>query len=69
MVHVAESTVGRRFAGWFIRNSEHAARVLDGVRAMPLPTKPAAPAPAAAPESEKPTPAAPVKTVAWGGAK
>ncbi|KZV76902.1 hypothetical protein PENSPDRAFT_622441 [Peniophora sp. CONT] len=68
MVHVAESTVGRRFAGWFIRNTEHATRVLDGVRAAPLPTKPAPAqaAAAAAPESEKPTPAAPVKTVAWG---
>ncbi|KAG9311394.1 RNA polymerase I-associated factor PAF67-domain-containing protein [Chiua virens] len=37
MIHIAESTVGRRYAGWFIRNSEHAARVLDGVRASPLP--------------------------------
>ncbi|KAG1852868.1 RNA polymerase I-associated factor PAF67-domain-containing protein [Suillus subalutaceus] len=32
MVHIAESTVGRRYAGWFIRNSEHAARVLDGIK-------------------------------------
>lgn len=37
MIHIAESTVGRRYAGWFIRNSEHAARVLDGLRASPLP--------------------------------
>ena len=37
MIHIAESTVGRRYAGWFIRNSEHAARVLDGLRALPLP--------------------------------
>ncbi|VDC03799.1 unnamed protein product [Peniophora sp. CBMAI 1063] len=69
MVHVAESTVGRRFAGWFIRNTEHAARVLDGVKGMPLPSKPATQAPVAPAESEKPTPAPPVKTVAWGGAK
>jgi translation initiation factor 3 subunit L len=38
MIHIAESTVGRRYAGWFIRNSEHAARVLDGLRASPLPS-------------------------------
>ncbi|KAG6376727.1 RNA polymerase I-associated factor PAF67-domain-containing protein [Boletus reticuloceps] len=37
MIHIAESTVGRRYAGWFIRNSEYAARVLDGLRASPLP--------------------------------
>ena len=39
MIHIAESTVGRRYAGWFIRNSEHAARVLDGLRASPLPPR------------------------------
>lgn len=39
MVHIAESTVGRRYAGWFIRNSEHAARVLDSVKASPLPPR------------------------------
>ncbi|KIK96620.1 hypothetical protein PAXRUDRAFT_825766 [Paxillus rubicundulus Ve08.2h10] len=44
MIHIAESTVGRRYAGWFIRNSEHAARVLDSVRALPLPVAAAAPA-------------------------
>jgi translation initiation factor 3 subunit L len=42
MIHIAESTVGRRYAGWFIRNSEHAARVLDSVRALPLPVATAA---------------------------
>ncbi|KAG2127991.1 RNA polymerase I-associated factor PAF67-domain-containing protein [Suillus clintonianus] len=39
MVHIAESTVGRRYAGWFIRNSEHAARVLDGIKSSPLPPR------------------------------
>lgn len=37
MIHVAETTVGRRYAGWFIRNTEHAQRVLDTLRATPLP--------------------------------
>jgi len=40
MVHIAESTVGRRYAGWFIRNTEHAQRVYDGLRAAPLPAAP-----------------------------
>ncbi|EJD37675.1 hypothetical protein AURDEDRAFT_116753 [Auricularia subglabra TFB-10046 SS5] len=37
IVHVAESTVGRRYAGWFIRNAEAAERAYDGVRALPVP--------------------------------
>lgn len=40
MVHIAESTVGRRYAGWFIRNTEHAQRVFDALRASPLPISP-----------------------------
>jgi translation initiation factor 3 subunit L len=40
MVHIAESTVGRRYAGWFIRNTEHAQRVYDGLRNTPLPSAP-----------------------------
>ena len=40
MIHIAESTVGRRYAGWFIRNTEHAQRVYDGLRAAPLPAAP-----------------------------
>ncbi|THH22532.1 hypothetical protein EUX98_g8158 [Antrodiella citrinella] len=39
MVHIAESTVGRRYAGWFIRNTEHAQRVFDTVKNSPLPPK------------------------------
>ncbi|KAI0700304.1 eukaryotic translation initiation factor 3 subunit 6 [Cytidiella melzeri] len=49
MVNIAESTVGRRYAGWFIRSTEHAQRVLDTIRhaALPISTiKSAAPAPA-----------------------
>ncbi|KAH7093979.1 translation initiation factor 3 complex subunit L, partial [Auriculariales sp. MPI-PUGE-AT-0066] len=37
IVHVAESTVGRRYAGWFIRNAEGAERAYDSLRALPLP--------------------------------
>ncbi|EIW75748.1 eukaryotic translation initiation factor 3 subunit 6 [Coniophora puteana RWD-64-598 SS2] len=82
MVHIAESTVGRRYAGWFIRNTEHAQRVLDGLRASPLPGTPqqlqAAAAAAAAVKGGKPqdaqaqdgaAPATGGKKVAWGGAK
>ncbi|KAI0288326.1 eukaryotic translation initiation factor 3 subunit 6 [Russula brevipes] len=65
MVHISEVTVGRRFAGWFIRNTEHAQRVLDGVKNAPLPHA----TQATAPEAEsKPAPAQ-QKKVAWGGAK
>ena len=32
MVHISEVTVSRCFAGWFIRNTEHAQRVLDASR-------------------------------------
>lgn len=69
MVHIAESTVGRRYAGWFIRNTEHAQRVLDTLKNSPLPvlTKPAqaktdGAAPAAAPKAN-------TQKVAWGGVK
>ncbi|KAI0030086.1 eukaryotic translation initiation factor 3 subunit 6 [Vararia minispora EC-137] len=68
MVHISESTVGRRFAGWFIRNTEHAQRVLDGVRASPLPAAPkpaSAPAGVSAEDGAVAKPAAPQKSVAW----
>ena len=79
MVNIAESTVGRRYAGWFIRNTEHAQRVLDTLRNAPLPIHPSkAPAPAQTTQS-KDVPAAatsfanPPRTggqrVAWGGVK
>jgi translation initiation factor 3 subunit L len=65
MVHISEVTVGRRFAGWFIRNTEHAQRVLDGVKNSPLPLAPQT----AAPEAEsKPAPPQ-QKKVAWGISK
>ncbi|KAF9813475.1 hypothetical protein IEO21_05582 [Rhodonia placenta] len=73
MVHIAESTVGRRYAGWFIRNTEHAQRVFDGIRNSPLPAPPkAAPVAnvstdSAAPAASGPRPGGP--RVAWGSVK
>lgn len=29
MVHIAESTIGRRYAGWFIKNEERTQKILD----------------------------------------
>ena len=76
MVHIAESTVGRRYAGWFIRNTEHAQRVLDTLRGLPLPVPPkAAPAPkdgakdGAAPATTKAAPRTGGQKVAWGSVK
>jgi translation initiation factor 3 subunit L len=42
MVHIAESTIGRRYAGWFIKNGERAQRVLDDIKNAPLPAAPVA---------------------------
>jgi translation initiation factor 3 subunit L len=38
MVHVAESTVGRRYASWFIKNTERAQRIYDELKSLPLPS-------------------------------
>lgn len=72
MIHIAESTVGRRYAGWFIRNSEHAARVLDGLRASPLPVS--VPTKTQGKEGDKNAkgdgaPRSSGQKVAWGGVK
>ncbi|EGN94376.1 hypothetical protein SERLA73DRAFT_188222 [Serpula lacrymans var. lacrymans S7.3] len=83
MVHIAESTVGRRYAGWFIRNTEHAQRVLDALRASPLPSSKGAGGAATGPGSgPKPkggndstdvqrnnAPRPGGQKVAWGGVK
>ncbi|KAG8826371.1 hypothetical protein FRB91_010843 [Serendipita sp. 411] len=37
MVHVVESVMNRKYGGWFIRNTEHAQRVYDALKASPLP--------------------------------
>lgn len=68
MVHIAESTVGRRYAGWFVRNTEHAQRVLDGLRNAPLPSAPASAAPLPSSTAEQSKPAAGGKVV-WGAVK
>ena len=72
MVHIAESTVGRRYAGWFIRNTEYAQRVLDTLRGLPLPvsTKLAAPPAEGAKEgAAPPAPRTGGQKVAWGSTK
>lgn len=78
MIHIAESTVGRRYAGWFIRNSEHAARVLDGLRASPLPGSASLAAKAQGKEGDAKgdknakgdgAPRSSGQKVAWGGVK
>lgn len=44
MLHIAESTIGRRYAGWFIKNTERTQRIYDDLKNSPLPgnIKPAA---------------------------
>ncbi|WWC94585.1 eukaryotic translation initiation factor 3 subunit L [Kwoniella sp. B9012] len=37
MVHVEETTSHRRYAGFFIRNAEHAQRVFNTIKSSPLP--------------------------------
>jgi len=72
MVHITESTVGRRYAGWFIRNTEHAQRVYDGLKNSPLPVpiKQAHPPPQQQPgQSQQPQSSTQGKSVAWGGVK
>lgn len=66
MVHIVEATVGRRYAGWFIRNTEHAQRVLDGVRDSPLPSVKTGQTPAAAEAENTVTPAKAGPKVTWG---
>ena len=71
MVHITESTVGRRYAGWFIRNTEHAQRVLDTLRAAPLPVplKPAGQAAESTKDGAPPSAAPKQQKVAWGSVK
>ncbi|KAF8958415.1 RNA polymerase I-associated factor PAF67-domain-containing protein [Flammula alnicola] len=74
MVHIAESTVGRRYAGWFIKNTERTQKILDDLKSMPLPTPPKSTGPATATPSagENTSQNRPIRTgqkVAWGGVK
>ena len=77
MVNIAESTIGRRYAGWFIRNTEHAQRVLDTLRNSALPIAPSkGPAPTQ-PQTKDVTantangqnPSRGEQRVAWGAVK
>ena len=65
MVHIAESTVGRRYAGWFINNTERAQRIFDDLRKGPLPV--GAKVSSAAPDG--PVKAGSKQKVTWGGVK
>ncbi|EDQ99844.1 uncharacterized protein LACBIDRAFT_334691 [Laccaria bicolor S238N-H82] len=74
MVHIVESTVGRRYAGWFIKNTERTQKIFDDLRSMPLPTPPksavaaAQTAQATGADKQKGTRTGGQK-VAWGGVK
>ncbi|KAF9447334.1 eukaryotic translation initiation factor 3 subunit 6 [Macrolepiota fuliginosa MF-IS2] len=54
MVHITESTVGRRYAGWFIKNTERAQKIFDDLKHMPLPAPPASAANASSHRSTHP---------------
>lgn len=77
MVHIAESTIGRRYAGWFIKNTERTQRIFDDLKSMPLPTPPKIIASIPAPTGPAPAPSDGPKKgprtggqkVAWGGVK
>ena len=69
IVHVAESTVGRRYAGWFIRNAEGAERAYDGLKALPVPgIKPVVPGAEAAAPAPVQSQGGPPKAVSFVGA-
>jgi len=40
MVHIAESTVGRRYAGWFIKNTERAQKIYVDLMSFSRPSPP-----------------------------
>ncbi|KAG6886579.1 hypothetical protein C0995_006788, partial [Termitomyces sp. Mi166 len=75
MVHIAESTIGRRYAGWFIKNTERTMRIYDDLKNMPLPqpsksaTTPAGASSASASDAQLKAPRTGGQKVAWGGAK
>lgn len=67
MVHITESTVGRRYAGWFIKNTERTQKILDDLKTMPLP---ASKVPAQQQQQQQQAkPAGGEKKVAWGAVK
>ncbi|ESK85275.1 eukaryotic translation initiation factor 3 subunit 6 [Moniliophthora roreri MCA 2997] len=69
MVHIVESTIGRRYAGWFIKNTERAQRIFDDLRNTPLPAPPKTPAALSTTTPTEPAKGAARQKVAWGGVK
>ena len=76
MVHIAESTVGRRYAGWFIKNTERTQKILDDLKNMPLPVPPPKSGPTGLPSSTSGETQMTQRSsrnvghkVAWGGVK
>jgi len=82
LVKVVESTVGRRYAGWFLKNAEHAARVYTQVKNSSLPVSAPSAIDAASTGGKSATAGQDAgaksnvtgsgkaeKKVAWGGAK
>ncbi|KAF8664118.1 hypothetical protein AX16_000808 [Volvariella volvacea WC 439] len=69
MLHIAESTVGRRFAGWFIKNTERTQRIYDDLKNLPLPS-PSQRVPPQSGHTEAPPQKAPKsQKVGWGTVK
>ena len=73
MVHIAESTVGRRYAWWFIKNTERTQRIYDELKSMPLPAPPkqvaVGPVASSGPANTTELPKRTGAKVAWGGVK
>ncbi|KAG6815220.1 hypothetical protein H0H93_010526, partial [Arthromyces matolae] len=75
MVHITESTIGRRYAGWFIKNTERTQRIYDDLKHMPLPqpskktSSPTTATPTSTSDAQGKVPRTGGQKVAWGGAK
>ncbi|KAJ2927959.1 hypothetical protein H1R20_g9124, partial [Candolleomyces eurysporus] len=75
MVHITESTVGRRYAGWFIKNTERTQKILDDLKALPLPASRSHQGQGQqqrlpqAPDSSQVKGGGSERKVAWGGVK
>lgn len=75
MVHITESTVGRRYAGWFIKNTERTQKILDDLKGVPLPSSRSSqgqqrqPQAADSAQQVNAPKAGGERKVAWGGVK
>jgi translation initiation factor 3 subunit L len=67
MVHVVESIINRKYGGWFVRNTEHAQRVYDALKASPLPITKATAVPTTAVEEGKSETKLRSGNAPWGG--